>query len=85
MYVARVPEGCSAKRGHLTVKERYLIIVPEGIAKVEKALLCYDITAFLKCALAVCLTVKFTFSDGHSIAFIQCALLVEALIFDHFH
>ena len=59
--------------------------MPEGIAKVEKALLCYDITAFLKCALAVCLTVKLTFSDGHSVAFIQCALLVETLIFDHFH
>ena len=66
LHILAVPEGRPAQLGHPAVPNNQPLIVPEGIAQVEKAMRCFDIPSLFECALPVRRTVKEQFFTNRS-------------------
>ena len=83
--VIGIPQRGAAELGHLAVPDYQPVIVPEGIAQIEKAVLHLDFAALLEGALPVGGTVKSTVNHPDFLCAVEGALRVEFLILNGFH
>ena len=61
------------------------MVMPEGIAQIEKAMRRFDIPSLFEGTLSVCRSVKRTVLHQHILASIKSTLHVKSLIFKYFH
>jgi len=80
-----IPQGRPAKRGHFTVSDGQILIMPEGVAQVKITVLCLNVPAFLKGTFSIRRTVEGTVLHRYIFAAVQGTFLVKSLILDEFH
>ena len=83
--VPRVPQGGPAIGGHFSVFDDKVIVMPEGVAQVIKAVLRPYVGALLKGAFPVRGAVESAVPHGKIVASVKGPLLVKGLIFNDFH
>ena len=83
--VMGIPEGGPAKGRQFTVVNGQLLIVPERIPQIHKAVFHPDIMAFLQGAFTVGWTVKTAVAHQHTAAAIQCTFFIIGLVFQNGH
>ncbi len=80
-----VPQGGAAERCEFTAGDGQIVVVPEGIAKVEETVLDGDVPAFFEGTFSVCRSVELAVSDQQIPGAIERAFLVEGFVFHKFH
>ena len=84
-HIFRIPQGRAAIFGHLAVRDRKIMVVPERVAEIKKAVAGLNIAAFLKSALAVRRTVKAAVPNRQSAHPVQRPFLIKASVLNHLH
>ena len=80
-----IPEGGAAEFGHLRIADHQAVIVPEGIAQIEKAVIRLDVFTLFEGALAVGRAVESAVFRREAARAVEGALPVERLVFDDGH